>query len=359
MITIKNDGTIEPFGLRTTRESNFQIVAPTRDIAESSSEFDGEVDFGTKLRCGQWTIVAVTDDGLSVAQKMQARRTLAGQLNNLRNNGDYLNYESDSNKKIFVRLEGMEEVEEYPSWLKVSIPLKIGPLWVSVDENKAFKLESIPGGNYVRCEGMTYLKLTGTTRRVMDLELSGKSTWENNPGWPTLMELGGDDWAAIKRKAGNAYWTSTESDPYLAYVVDIFGITETMPKTISFPTRLCYTLPDNLYAVAGTGAEGSPYILSTLAVINSGTFETPVTIELKGPATNPEITIGGKILKYFGILTAGDTLTIDTGYKTVKFNNVNALANFEGKFPQIPPGKTIISYEGDGELTMKWHDRWL
>ena len=51
-----------------------------------------------------------------------------------------------------------------------------------------------PGGNYVQYDGATYLKLTGATRRVMDLEVSGMSTWEANPNWPTKVELEGDDW---------------------------------------------------------------------------------------------------------------------------------------------------------------------
>lgn len=254
MITIRNDGTIEPLGLKILRESKLQLTAPTRDIKDSSDEFDGEIDFGAELKCGHWMLVGITDEGLNTTGKMQIRRNIAGHLNNLRNNGYYLAYESDPVRKIFVQLEGRAEVEEYPSWLKVNIPLKVDPLWVSAYEMVA---------------------------------------WNNQQ------------------------------------------------------------------AAVGMGDSCNPEHTSPAVVVNMGTLETPIIVELKGPATNPEITIGNEALKYFGALTAGDTLIIDTDRKTVKFNGVNALANYSGGFPQIPPGQTTVFYDGDGILTLKWHDRWI
>ena len=133
-ITIKNDGTIEPFGLKFLRESNLQLMAPTRDIKDSSDEFDGEMDFGTELKSDSWMIVGVTDNNLNATEKAQIRRTLSGQLYEMMNGG-YLKYESDPNKRIIVSIDGRAEIEEYPSWLKVSIPLKVAPFWTSIAEN--------------------------------------------------------------------------------------------------------------------------------------------------------------------------------------------------------------------------------
>jgi phage-related protein len=116
---------------------------------------------------------------------------------------------------------------------------------------------------------------------------------------------------------------------------------------------------NNQQAAVGMGDSCNPEHTSPAVVVNMGTLETPIIVELKGPATNPEITIGNEALKYFGALTAGDTLTIDTDRKTVKFNGVNALANYSGGFPQIPPGQTTVFYDGDGILTLKWHDKWI
>jgi len=133
-VTIKNNGIIEPFGLKIIRESNLELMAPTRDIKDSSDEFDGEMDFGTELKSGNWMLVGVTDDNLDATEKAQIRRTLSGQLYEMMNGG-YLKYESDPDKRIIVSMDGRAEIEEYPAWLKVSIPLKVAPFWESVAEN--------------------------------------------------------------------------------------------------------------------------------------------------------------------------------------------------------------------------------
>jgi len=254
MIIIKNSGVVEPLGIRILRESKLQLTAPTRNITDSADEFDGEIDFGTELKNGSWVLVGVTDEGLSATDKMQVRRNLATHINNLRINGAYIAYESDPDKKIFVKTEGRAEIEEYPTWLKVHIPLKVDPLWVSTNE-----------------------------------QLS----------WNTQQSVG----------LGDVY------DPN--------------------------------------------YVSETITLFNTGTTEAPIILELKGPAINPEIIVGGETLKYIGILTTQDILTINTEHGTVKFNNVNALANYVGSFPHIPPGENTIFYDGDGQLMIKMYDRWI
>ncbi len=254
MIIIKNSGVVEPLGIRILSESKLQLTAPTRNITDSADEFDGEIDFGTELKCGNEVLVGVTEEGLNTTEKMQVRRNIAGHLNTLRLNGGYFKYESDPDRRIFVRMSGRAEIEEYPTWLKVHIPLKVDPLWVSTNE-----------------------------------QLS----------WNTQQSVG----------LGDVY------DPN--------------------------------------------YVSETITLFNTGTTEAPIILELKGPAINPEIIVGGETLKYIGILTTQDILTINTEHGTVKFNNVNALANYVGSFPHIPPGENTIFYDGDGILTLKWHDKWI
>ena len=254
MITIKNDGTIEPFGLKFLRESKLQLIAPTRDIKDTSDEFDGEIDFGAELKCSDWILIGVTEEGLNTTEKMQVRRNIAGHLNTLRLNGGYLKYESDPEKSIFIRMSGRAEIEEYPSWLKVHIPLKVDPFWESTD---------------------------------------GRITW-----------------------------------------------------------------PDRQVAV-GMGDVNDETFESPATVYNAGNADAPIIMELTGPATNPEIVVGDKILTYFGILTALDKLEINTEHKTVKFNGQNGLMNYEGGFPLVPPGQTLVGYESGGTLILKWHDKWV
>lgn len=235
MITIKTDGTVEPFGLRWLRDSRFQLLAPTRDKTDSSDEFDGEVDFGTELSAGNIDLKCVTDEGLSRQQIISKKTELAGLFNALRN-GDWLTWESDSGKKIFVKLDGRVEMQEFPSWLQVSIPLKTDPLWLGANEK-------------------THI---------------------------------------------------------------------------------------------GSGI-----------LVNEGTFETSVIVEVRGIVTNPEISIGGKTLRYEGTVGETDLLVIDTDKITVTFNGINALASFTGSFPKLPPGETEVIAPANGTTTFKWRDCWI
>jgi phage-related protein len=94
-------------------------------------------------------------------------------------------------------------------------------------------------------------------------------------------------------------------------------------------------------------------------LVNEGTFEAPLIIEIKGPVTNPTVTVGSSVLGYTGSLTSADTLVIDTGAMTVTFNGQNALANYSGGFPKLPPGETQVTAAASGTTTFRWRERWL
>jgi phage-related protein len=109
-----------------------------------------------------------------------------------------------------------------------------------------------------------------------------------------------------------------------------------------------------------------PFILSVLqnsltgpgTVTNSGTFETPVLIEIPGPANNPTVSVGGNVLSYGAYVSTGTSLYIDTEAKTVKNGSVNAVADFSGSFPQLAVGDTEV----DGSISatiFKWYDKYL
>ena len=91
----------------------------------------------------------------------------------------------------------------------------------------------------------------------------------------------------------------------------------------------------------------------------SGTMDTPIIIDILGPATNPAISVGSSVLSYAGSLSVVDQLVIDTDKKTVAFNGVNALKYFTGEFPVLPPGDTVVSAASGGTTTFKWRNRYL
>lgn len=92
-------------------------------------------------------------------------------------------------------------------------------------------------------------------------------------------------------------------------------------------------------------------------LINSGDYEAPLTIEISGPITNPVVVVGGETLRYTGTLVSTDILTINTAESTVEVNGVNALPDYQGKFPVLQPGETSVT--APVNTLFRWRDRWL
>lgn len=92
-------------------------------------------------------------------------------------------------------------------------------------------------------------------------------------------------------------------------------------------------------------------------LVNDGTYETGLLIEIDGPATNPSLTIGGSIVSYAGAISNGSTLTINTGLETAKIGSSNAISDYNGNFPLLFPGETDIV--ASGNVTIKWRDKWI
>jgi hypothetical protein len=101
-------------------------------------------------------------------------------------------------------------------------------------------------------------------------------------------------------------------------------------------------------------------------VTNSGNRPTPPTFTISGPCTDPSIRdeTYGNILSFNITLASGETLVIDTKYKTVRLNGTtnrrNTMTNFEWFF--LNPGNTFIRYgasTGTGSsLNISFHSAW-
>lgn len=101
-------------------------------------------------------------------------------------------------------------------------------------------------------------------------------------------------------------------------------------------------------------------LIGSGTLINAGTFETPPTIEIAGPVTNPSINIEGETLTYTGTIPSGQKLivtVIENGAGTVKLNGENAMANYNGMFPTLSSGSTEVV--ADNNVTIMWRDYWL
>jgi phage-related protein len=132
LLTVKNDGTLYPLGIKWTGESRFQLMAPTRDKTEETYG-DGEHDFGTELGVGDCQLSCVSEEGLTKDEMNTLKATIAGQLNSLREY-ELLVWESDPGKGLYIRISGTVEFTDHPNWFEATIPIKYQPLWVSVEE---------------------------------------------------------------------------------------------------------------------------------------------------------------------------------------------------------------------------------
>jgi hypothetical protein len=177
----------------------------------------------------------------------------------------------------------------------------------------------------VSADGLTQAEIVTlrntTVAYLNQLRDYGILTWEADPGKVLAIRLNG----------------KPERDP------DIIGALKISVPLICQP--LWTTFAEHTLTGSGT-------------VINGGTFETPVVVEIRGPCTNPSVTIGSYTMTYTGSLTLSDTLIIDTGALTATFNGVNALT-FNGVFPKLEMGANTVIAASAGTTTFTWYDSFL
>lgn len=143
-----------------------------------------------------------------------------------------------------------------------------------------------------------------------------------------------------------------ESDPAKVMAVRLNG----KPSQQDIPGRFRISIPllcqplwygDTEYSLTGSGT-----------ATNLGTFETPVIVEVRGPCTNPSVSVNGITMTYTGLLGSGDIIIIDTGALTATLNGVGALT-FNGAFPTLLPGDNTVVAATGGTTIFKWRDCWL
>lgn len=98
-------------------------------------------------------------------------------------------------------------------------------------------------------------------------------------------------------------------------------------------------------------------LIGSGTLINSGTFETGVIVEIQGPDANPSITIGDEVLAYTGTINSDQTLVIDTEKMTAKIGNQNAMGGYNGDFPMIQPGSVNVT--AGSNVTIRLINKWL
>ncbi len=154
-------------------------------------------------------------------------------------------------------------------------------------------------------------------------------------------------------------------DPTKGYRNLVFSDDVNKTYQVKYSGRIDFTQYPNWFEFTIPFKMANPFIIGSIEktqigsgiLVNDGTYETGILIEINGPVTNPSLTISGDILSYNGTIFGGQVLSIDTEKKIVKIGNENAVSNYNGAFPLLPPGKTSIVAENN--ITVKWRDKWL
>ncbi|KGE16231.1 phage tail family protein [Paenibacillus wynnii] len=182
--------------------------------------------------------------------------------------------------------------------------------------------------------------------QILNPKIMGQLVYQNDDRAYTIGGIAesGPIWG--ERYANNQLFTASFlcPDPYLLDEFDSSDLIATWIGGLSFPVRF-----PNQFATRGA---------KSVNVINEGDVDTPVRIEIYGPATNPCITNHSidRYIKVNRVLLSGDKLTITThfGNKRVEIqapngSKVNVLHWIDpnSSLWSLQPGDNIVKYTSD------------
>jgi phage-related protein len=155
----------------------------------------------------------------------------------------------------------------------------------------------------------------------------------------------------VQRNRHNQAFTITFEcpDPYLKSTVEDVETIETVVPLFEFPDS-----GGGLEFVAA-GIEFDEYLVGDpITLINEGDVECPINVIFYGPAEDPKIEnqTTGEYILFALTLVAGDTLTIDTGAKTISFFDSTGPATLNGNqyldllstFWQLQVGSNLVRF---------------
>jgi predicted phage tail component-like protein len=126
-----------------------------------------------------------------------------------------------------------------------------------------------------------------------------------------------------------------------------------------YPTWMKFVIPfkiTNPFA----NAVNEKSLTGSGTITNEGTFETPIIIEIPGPATSPTVSVGTSVISYTSTIAAGQTLIIDTATQTAKIGSVNAIAQVSGDIDiLLEPGVNVSIVPSISSTVIKWRDKYL
>jgi len=133
MLVIKKDGVMEPFGIQLSNESQITLLAPTENSIEEIQGIDGELDFGTYLKNGEYRLRGIVEYD-NIENKNSIIDSIVSHFISCMEKQPLI-FEVMPDKMTYARIIEKPEFIPYPTWVDVRFTLKLDPFWYSTDEN--------------------------------------------------------------------------------------------------------------------------------------------------------------------------------------------------------------------------------
>jgi predicted phage tail component-like protein len=127
---ISEDNLLRPLGVFITGDSRKEILPAVREYSERIPGRHGDIRFSTKLEPRILELHAVTEDGLTPAEREQLKRTLAGYLNPVAGYSPLI-FADDLDKTYMVKYAGKISLEQVADGFEFFIPFKLGKPYIT------------------------------------------------------------------------------------------------------------------------------------------------------------------------------------------------------------------------------------
>lgn len=118
------EGQLNPLGVMVLRDSRHELMPATRDNTDEIPGRHGEYDFGSEFKSRALELHVATDDGLSLLQREQLKRTMAKYLNPVAGTKKMV-FLDDIDVEYEVKYAGKIDLTKYTDWMEFTIPFKM------------------------------------------------------------------------------------------------------------------------------------------------------------------------------------------------------------------------------------------
>jgi predicted phage tail component-like protein len=159
---VTEDNDLYPLNLIVLGDSRKDLMPGIREFVEKIPGLHGEIEFGTKLEPRLMELHVATQDGLTLTQREQLKRTIAKHLNPV-SGTKTLVFGDELDKTYHVKYAGRIPLDQFPTWFEFTLPFKMSNPYI-ID---TFERTLIGNGT---------LTNLGNTDTYLTIEIAGPDT---------------------------------------------------------------------------------------------------------------------------------------------------------------------------------------